>query len=54
MSFMRQLLEVCQGSIENPLEYDAVNAQGTLHMMEAARRQGVKRFNLRFQFRCIW
>src|SRR5699024_2093991 len=32
------------GSIENPLEYDAVNAQGTLHMMEAARRQGVKRF----------
>lgn len=32
------------GSIEEPLEYDQVNAGGTLQMMEAARQQKVKRF----------
>lgn len=31
-------------SIELPLEYDKVNIQGTLNMMEAAHRQGVKKF----------
>ena len=31
-------------SIEMPLLYEDVNVRGTLNMMEAARRQGVKRF----------
>jgi len=31
-------------SIEMPLEYEDINIGGTLNMMEAARRQGVKRF----------
>jgi UDP-N-acetylglucosamine 4-epimerase len=31
-------------SIEMPLLYESVNVMGTLNMMEAARRQGVKRF----------
>ncbi len=31
-------------SIEMPLLYEEINIAGTLHMMEAARRQGVKKF----------
>ncbi len=31
-------------SIELPLDYEDINIGGTLNMMEAARRQGVKRF----------
>ena len=31
-------------SIEFPLMYEEINIKGTLNMMEAARRQGVKRF----------
>lgn len=31
-------------SIELPLDYENINIGGTLNMMEAARRQGVKRF----------
>lgn len=31
-------------SIEIPLFYEEVNIRGTLHMMEAARQQGVKKF----------
>lgn len=31
-------------SIEMPLYYEEVNIKGTLHMMEAARQQGVKKF----------
>ena len=31
-------------SIELPLDYEEINIKGTLNMMEASRRQGVKRF----------
>jgi UDP-glucose 4-epimerase len=31
-------------SIERPLEYMSVNVQGTVHMLECARRAGVKKF----------
>lgn len=31
-------------SIENPLLYEEINIRGTLNMMEAARKQGVKKF----------
>jgi nucleoside-diphosphate-sugar epimerase len=33
-------------SIDNPLETNEVNIQGTLHLLEAARRMGVRRFVL--------
>jgi nucleoside-diphosphate-sugar epimerase len=33
-------------SIDNPLETNEVNVQGTLHLLEAARRIGIRRFVL--------
>ncbi len=31
-------------SMDMPLEYSEINVQGTLHLLEAARRQGVRKF----------
>lgn len=56
---LKTCMEVCEGvdyvlhqaawgsvprSIEMPLYYEEVNIRGTLNMMEAARRQGIKKF----------
>ncbi len=31
-------------SVEEPLRYEKVNVQGTLHLLEACRKRGIKRF----------
>ena len=41
--FHQAALPSVQRSVENPIESDRVNTQGTLNMLDAARKAGVKR-----------